>query len=635
MSARLRFLVAIAAALSVAAIAVNIWVRMPERHPPATARKPVHKPVRPPPSPAPEKPTTLDRALLVSSKAFARCLSAADSPTYPPIVPLTVCYWDAKAPIVYLESDGARSLPGAPSGVFWYAWDSEGKRIICATRRRIFAVEVSSGESKSIFCAYRIECVHISPDRTKLAVTIGMDLFVLEIEGNPLGHSVFDSPLLDAAWNPDSTRLACSTRNVVWTVEPGARPRLLARHWTMRGYEYPNVRHRVQRIDSLSWSPSGRHVAYRTHTLETDPPRPDLVVANASTGKHEIVMEAYYENDGHYCWSPVDEWMVVTDSGGDVDQNVDLARTWGDYSMQMGCVGPGGDCGVSCWRPGSAAFASYYRIHDPSWWPPEAQYSVGVSKLYPQFPPPLYWNPKHEKLNLYALARRFAAGKVVTSDYTIPDFDWSPDGSRYAFVDRFYSMRQLGRRKGDSFPGKPLAVLRIQAGDGDQHIVAACGEFPAMPRFSPDGGSLAYLSGGFLRILPLEAERRSESAAGRWLAEAQRKMKLGDHAGAVTALRNSVRHSPNSARAHLTLARVYVELAKSECNPYRKQELLRGALLEAECAGHSRMAQYLDEHLREIFSIAAAAEEGSSLPAAPDDGSWQGALQRPRTAVKE
>ncbi|MDO8587753.1 MAG: hypothetical protein Q7T82_12010 [Armatimonadota bacterium] len=555
--------------------------------------KPANQSARTKPQPKP-KPTTssvspLEAALQVDQKALLRFRNAVEPPPPTNVVPLATEYWDEKEKIVWSDHGPAQKVA---DGAAWYAWTEDGG-IVYATRTRILLLDPKSGEQRSIFSAYRIARVFLAPNRRRLAALVGRELFLLRLDGVVEDRIKLRNWLQDAAWSPDSSRIAYASANVVWLAKPGSPASVLTRQDTVRDAISSDsvIRRPTLRIDGISWSASGRNLAYRAYYRNDDLISPNLVVVDTRNAGRKTVMEGYASDDGSYSWGSLEDWMIVAGTEGEPDTFLWLERAWKPEGVQVECYGTSSTFLESDWQPRGGKWAVHLLDFSRSAMSlAEPIDTISIFELDPSRPPPGMAGPK-ERARLAEWKRKFARGRPTRVASAIPDFDWSPDGSAYVYVERVYTYRQAEdaekrHNRGQPYVARPqdvIAYLRLQSVNGAQRIVFGNGEHPSAPQFSPDGRRLAYISGqGSLKIRSVGTERRSKQRAKRLLQRGLALQESGRLSAAVTTLRRAIRHDPGLADAHKALSEICLNLARKDINPYRKHNLALAASFETE-----------------------------------------------------
>lgn len=538
----------------------------------------------------------LDPELLVSRKDMLSTLSAAHLPCRYKVAPIYTEYWDTKSGNVMIEPMPARKLVDEAKSIIWHNWTADGKGIIYSTRSDIALYDISSRKTKQIVSLPKINLIFLSPDRQKIAIANNNELMIVDLTGSRKDNHIFSSPVLSAAWSPDSTKIACTTRNKVWLIHPGISTQEIIHHRSMKDMWADPVKWRsVQKIDSVSWSSSGSEFAYCVYTKDDDDYKPYIMVLNLTTGRSRLVGEGFSEEDRYYCWTPVDDWMVLCGNMGEVDASIFVQRAWSDESYQAGFGGASTGYRQLSWQPYSGSFAVNTKfIADDEVLEP--LYSLNIfSVLSTQN----YYRTTGGIKAINELVRKSTNVSLPGLESGIPDFDWAPDGSWFVYVERLYSAVQWKRRKDESFPGEPFVRTRVQHSDSKQHALFWDGDSPVMTRFSSDGLAITYISDGDVWRRDVQAIKRSKSEARRLLREGRDLYKSGNLVDAVYALRNSVRHSPDEPGVHRTLAQVYWKIARRERNPYRKYNLLRAAEFESRTSDgdNAEFTRFLSEHL--------------------------------------
>jgi hypothetical protein len=389
------------------------------------------------------------------------------------------------------------------SGVVWYAWSGDG-RIVFATKTAILLLDPKSGHKRSIFSTYRIGRVFISPNRSRLAVAVGKELFLVRLDGMVDRRIKLKGWLQDAAWSSGSDRIAYASGNVIWVCKPGGRASVLTRQTTTRdAWSDSGVQRPTLRVTGLSWSTSDKSIAYRAYYRGEETTGPNLVVVDARNGGRRTVVEGYSQEDGHYSWAPAGDWMAVTGSLGDPDTCIWLQRAWSPQSIQIENYGTGSTFLESDWQPLASAWAVHL-LNDPGGLGSSGEPidTILVYRLDPS-KPPLWMTSPEQKANLPDLVRKLASARATRALSTIPDFDWSPDGSNYVHVERICTDDQLAEAQASRKTGRhyelrlpeAIAYLKLQSANGAQDVVFAKGERPSSPQFSPDGKRLSYISG--------------------------------------------------------------------------------------------------------------------------------------------
>jgi len=550
---------------------------------------------RPIVAPRPTEPE-LDPQLLVTARNI-EATAAADGPPYATMtLPLDTVYWDDKERWVMMEPSAPRKLADDEAPIIWHAWTADGGSILYATRDRVCIRGLPGGHSVTLLQSGPIDKVYLSPDQRHIAVASGRELSVVDIEGRSYGRHAFPLRVRSAAWHPGSSLIACSTTQTVWLVDLGDKPRAVKSYASMLdtwSEDVPKPR-RVCAVDSLAWSASGRYLGYDVWvTVDEGQTKPYVTALDTKTGKDRLVQEGYSHEDRFFSWGPAEDWMALAGNMGEVDTYVCAKRAWGNDEYQLACQGTFASYQYTAWRPASLDLAAY-------WWAGYVDYLAGPvcrvtlgllkdSNDYAGSVPKL-------KPQIEASLRRAKSPQVTPAESGIPDFDWSPDGGMYVFAERHYSVHQWAERKGDEPAGRWLGLLRIGSADTQQQVVVWSGQHPREPRFSPDGTRVSYISGGNIWVRNVTTEKRSVARVAYWRKEGDEKLTLGDLEGAVSALRNSVRHNPKDKLTHKLLALAYNRLAHIEKNPYRKYAFLSAERFEGEQAGEKD--ELLHAHLR-------------------------------------
>lgn len=540
----------------------------------------------------------LDSSLLIAPEDFDAVLSADELPPTSEVPPVDGVYWDKQEQTVLLEPASVQLLRDDTDPIIWHAWTGDGGCIIYATSTHVRVRRLSDGDLKTILSIRSIDRVYPSPNRGCLAVVSGRALAIVDTDGVRHGSHSFTSDVLSVAWHPGSSRLACSSGRNVWTVDLSSRPRLLKTYTKMKGTWDEGKILPVYAVNSLAWSASGRYLAYDVWTqVEKDWTRPHIVAYDTQAGTERIVREGYSEADGYFSWGPASDWMALCGSMGEPDNSVWVENSREGASLQ--CLGTASKHMYTSWRPGAIGLAVYLWEKTFSYTdaPVGSEYSA-ITRLMNNKN-----NPQITDLRK-AISHDLAKASytpVTPAESGIPDFDWSRDGSLYAFVERIYSRSQwMLHRENSSLPGNPLALLKIGSSDTEQFTLTWNGLHPAEPRFSADGTRVTFISDGSIMLCEIRTELRNASRASYWLNDSETKRASGDTAGAIASLRNSIRHDPTSPKAHQQLAGLYLNAARSDKNPYRKYMLLLAAQFEYAEGGSSDDAEWVAAHLREI-----------------------------------
>jgi hypothetical protein len=469
-----------------------------------------------------------------------------------------------------------------------------------------------------------IKRVYLPLNRELIAVSAGRQLVLIGADGSSYGVHTFASPVLSAAWHPDSRQIACSTAQTMWNIDPSGRLGKLKSYTTMKDSWASDVPQLVPvyAIDSLAWSATGRYLAcdVRVH-VSKDWNKPYVVAYDTQSGRSKQVDEGFSNGDGYFSWGPAEDWMALAGNEGDADSGVWIRRAWSGDSYQVYGTGTSPQFLQTSWRPGATELALYssdrISITAEVVAPIYGVQMVDISEAR---------NYGQDSGKLMSDIRRSlkSTPKTRSVESGIPNFDWSSDGAMCVAVSNIYTFRQWNSKPvpdmsvEQRLTGRPLSQIEISLCDGGQRVVWD-GQYPEEPRFSPSGDAVSYISGGDLWVREVRTEPRSKERAGYWFKIGSGGFKSGDFAEAVTALRNSIRHQPNSPEAHRMLSDIYVSLARSERNPYRKYMLLSAASFESQNSG-SRNASHTDwlrAHVSQIRAErAACSQDEARRPAA-------------------
>jgi dipeptidyl aminopeptidase/acylaminoacyl peptidase len=244
----------------------------------------------------------------------------------------------------------------------------------------------------------------------------------------------------------------------------------------------PELQIKVRAVGSPQVSPDGRRVVYTVSDPVTTADRSEYVTQiwmASADGRENFQLTFADKSSANPKWSPDGDWIAFTSNRRENRNNLYLLRASGGEAEALTDVKSG--VADFDWSPDGRSIA--FTMTDP-----KSEEEEKNDKAKNDF----RWVDENVKMaRLYLLpVRKDAAGKreprrLTTGDYTVGDFDWSPDGSRLVF----------------SHARTPVAndwttadVSFVEVATGKVSALAATPAAESSPVFSPDGKWVAALA---------------------------------------------------------------------------------------------------------------------------------------------
>src|SRR3712207_6237196 len=241
----------------------------------------------------------------------------------------------------------------------------------------------------------------------------------------------------------------------------------------------PELQIKVRAVGAPRVSPDGRRVVYTVSDAVTTADRSEYVsqvwMASAD-GKDNVRLTYADKSSSNPKWSPDGNWIAFTSNRKDNKNNLYLLRVSGGEAEMLTDV----KSGVADfeWSPDGRWIA--FAMADP-----KTEEEEKNDKAKNDF----RWVDENVKMSrLYVLpVQKDASGKreprkLTTENYTVNDFDWSPDGSRIVFS---HSKTPVA----NDWTTSDVSVVDVASGKATVFANTAAAE--NSPLFSPDGKSIA------------------------------------------------------------------------------------------------------------------------------------------------
>jgi dipeptidyl aminopeptidase/acylaminoacyl peptidase len=242
----------------------------------------------------------------------------------------------------------------------------------------------------------------------------------------------------------------------------------------------PELMMKVKTISAVRVSPDGKRVAYAVTSPVMTPERSELVsqIFLANTDGGEAMQLTFADKSStNPQWSPDGRWLAFTSTRTNGKSNLFLLRLNGGEAEQITDV----KTGVQnfAWSPDGRSFA-FTSMDAPS----DDEEKLNKGKDDWRF---VDENVKMSRLYVVSI-QRDANGKreprrLTKADYTISDFDWSPDGKQIV-------ISRVKSPKADYWTTSDISVVDVASGDVKDLATTPAAE--AQPRYSPDGKWIAF-----------------------------------------------------------------------------------------------------------------------------------------------
>ena len=243
----------------------------------------------------------------------------------------------------------------------------------------------------------------------------------------------------------------------------------------------PELQIKVRGVATPRVSPDGRRVVYTVSDAVTTADRSEYVsqiwMASAD-GKENMRLTYADKSSTNPKWSPDGNWIAFTSNRKDNKNNLYLLRVSGGEAEALTDVKSG--VGDFDWSPDGRWIA--FSMADP-----KTDEEEKNDKARNDF----RWVDENVKMSrLYVLpVQRDAAGKreprkLTSENYTVNEFDWSPDGSRIVFS---HSKTPVA----NDWTTSDVSVVEVSSGKVTVFANTAAAE--NSPLYSPDGKAIAML----------------------------------------------------------------------------------------------------------------------------------------------
>ncbi|HEX8229745.1 MAG TPA: WD40 repeat domain-containing protein [Chloroflexia bacterium] len=296
-----------------------------------------------------------------------------------------------------------RHLSGHLSSVNSLSWSPDSRYLASGSMDTTVRIwEVGNGRTIQTLTGFRgnLSAVAWSPDGRYLATGSnepGDTLRIWSTTNWQVVHSVNparDGLVKSLSWSPDSKYIAVGIRDISLTTPT---LRALASVYDVAGMQLvSSLTNQSGLVDSVDWSPDGRHVAV---SLSRGAGGSILIweaLAGGSSGRVKFVLEGHNGPVGSVSWSPAGEEIA----SGSQDMTVKIwdastgqpIATMSDHSLQAG-----GSVTSVAWSPDGRRLAS------ASWDKTVRTWEAGTWKPLDIFPHPAYvnvvaWSPDGDLL---------------------------------------------------------------------------------------------------------------------------------------------------------------------------------------------------------------------------------------------
>lgn len=262
---------------------------------------------------------------------------------------------------------------------------------------------------------------------------------------------------------------------IVLTVSAGSQNSPKPTAWT------PDLTMKVKTVGAVQPSPDGKHVVYTVTSAVMAADKSEYltqIFLATSDGRDTIQMTYGDKSSSNPKWSPDGRWIAFTSSRAG-KANLYRIRANGGEAEQISDVK--GGIGTFDWSPDGTHIA--YTQPDP---PTDEEEKETKGKDDARF--------VDERLKMSRLwvmpVEKDAAGKreprkLTAGDYSVSDFNWSPDGKKIAFS-------HTKTAKTNDFTTADISTVEVAT--GQVSAFANTGASETSPRFSPDGRWIAYLA---------------------------------------------------------------------------------------------------------------------------------------------
>ena len=251
---------------------------------------------------------------------------------------------------------------------------------------------------------------------------------------------------------------------------------------TASGKWTPELALKVKTISNVAVSPDGQQVAFQVATAFTEGERSEWVsqifVANAD-GSRAFQLTRGEKSSSQPVWSPDGRWVgfISARSG---KANVWRAPVFGGEAEQL--TDEKGGVSDFRWSPDGSSIA--FAMTDPATEAEEkAQKEKNDAIVVDE-------NPKQARLYVAPVepdsTGKRSARKLTTGDYSVNEFDWSPDGKTIVFS-------HTPTTKADDWTRSDVSAVDVAS--GKEQSLAATRAAETSPRYSPDGKWIALTIG--------------------------------------------------------------------------------------------------------------------------------------------
>ena len=398
----------------------------------------------------------------------------------------------------------------SPTLELWPAWSPDGKSIVFAAERngfkKLMLRTLATGDERQVTTGAGDDIMPVfAPEGDRIAfvranrpgghieegdlygVYLGGDIFVLTLSTTQVRQVVHDA--MSPAFSPDGRRLAFDaqfgTARRIWTADAlGTNPAQVT----------DDSSEAVSHV-SPSWSPDGKHIAYRRFRTVT---LSDIAVVDLATHRSAMITDDLV-TDVFPAWSPTGDWIYFSSTrGGGLNiwrSPVGAGGKARGAAEQM-TSGPGNDVHASVSRDGQRVAFAILGINSDIWRLP-----VAPATGKPTGPPePVIattredsrgaWSPDNRTiafnsdragsmtlwLHDVVSGRDSALTAPPGSDYQA---NWAPDGKTIAF----FSAR-----------GGSNDIWTLALGSDKMMRLTDSASAETNPFFSPDGVWIAYHS---------------------------------------------------------------------------------------------------------------------------------------------